>query len=101
MSKVSVWVKLDIQPGKRDEAVAIIQEALQAVQSEDGTLLYILHVDNNDENALYFYELYTGGDALNAHGSSDWFKAFGPKLGPVLAGRPTMTMVTPVGGKGL
>ena len=101
MSKVSVWVKLELQPGKRDEAVAIIQEALQAVQAEDGTLLYLLHVDDKDENALYFYEMYTDGDALTAHGTSDWFKVFGPKLGPVLAGRPEMQMLTPVGGKGL
>jgi quinol monooxygenase YgiN len=100
MSKVSVWVKLDLQPGKRDEAIAIIQEALQAVESEDGTELYLLHVDPNDENVLYFYEKYTSGDALAAHAGADWFKAFGPKLGPVLAGRPDMKIVNPVGGKG-
>ncbi len=100
MSKVSVWVKLDLQPGKRDEAVAIIEEALQAVQSEDGTLLYLLHTDVKDENVLYFYEMYTDDAALGAHVGADWFKSFGPKLGPVLAGRPTMQMLTPVGGKG-
>ncbi len=101
MSKVAVWVKLDIQPGKRDEAVAIIQEALGAVQSEDGTLIYVLNADPNDENVLYFYEAYTGQDALVAHSSADWFKSFGPKLGPVLAGRPAMTFLSPLGGKGL
>jgi quinol monooxygenase YgiN len=100
MSKTSVWVKLEVQPGKRDEAVAIIQEALDAVQSEPGTLLYLLHTDPSDENVLYFYEMYTDGDALAAHGGADWFKAFGPKLGPVLAGRPDMKFVNAVGGKG-
>ncbi|MFZ4719044.1 MAG: putative quinol monooxygenase [Ilumatobacteraceae bacterium] len=100
MSKVSVWVKLELQPGKRDEAVAIIQEALDAVQSEDGTELYLLHTDPSDENVLYFYEKYADNDSLTAHGTADWFKAFGPKLGPVLAGRPSMQFVTPVGGKG-
>jgi quinol monooxygenase YgiN len=101
MSKLSVWVKLDLQPGKRDEAIAIIQEALDAVQSEAGTLLYLLHTDAKDENVLYFYEMYTDSDALGAHSGSDWFKVFGPKLGPVLAGRPDMKIVNPVGGKGL
>jgi quinol monooxygenase YgiN len=101
MSKVSMWVKLPIKEGKREEAKAIIGEALANVQSEPGTLLYILHEDGRDENVLYFYELYTDGDALAAHGASDWFKEFGPKLGPVLAGRPEMQMITPVGGKGL
>jgi len=101
MSKVGVWVKLDIQPGKRDEAVAIIKEALDAVQGEEGTLIYQLSADSTDENVLYFYEVYTGQDALIAHSSADWFKAFGPKLGPVLAGRPAMTFLAPLGGKGL
>jgi quinol monooxygenase YgiN len=100
MSKVSVWVKLDVQPGKRDEAVAIIQEALNAVESESGTEIYLLHTDPNDENVVYFYEKYADSDALTAHSTADWFKSFGPKLGPVLAGRPTMTIVNPVGGKG-
>lgn len=101
MSNVGVWVKLDIQPGKRDEAVAIIQEALDAVQSEPGTLIYVLNTDPTDENVLYFYEAYTNQDALNAHMGAPWFATFGPKLGPVLAGRPAMTFLAPVGGKGL
>lgn len=101
MSKVSVWVKLELQPGKRDEAIAIIQEALDAVQSEPGTLIYVLNTDPSDENVLYFYEAYADNDALVAHGGADWFKAFGPKLGPVLAGRPSMQFLGAVGGKGL
>ena len=101
MSKIGMWVKLDIQPGKRDEAVEIIQEALAAVESEPGTLIYVLNADPNDENVLYFYEAYTDNDALTAHGAADWFAAFGPKLRPVLAGRPNMTFLSALGGKGL
>lgn len=101
MSKVGMWVKLDIQDGKRDEAVAIIQEALDAVQSEPGTLVYVLNADPNDGNVLYFYEAYENQDALIAHGGADWFKAFSPKLAPVLAGRPSMTFLTALGGKGI
>ncbi len=101
MSKVGMWVKLDIQPGKRDEAVAIIQEALDAVQSEPGTLVYVLNADPNDANVLYFYEAYTDQAALAAHGGADWFKAFGPKLAPVMAGRPNMMFLEAVGGKGI
>lgn len=101
MSKIGMWVKLDLQPGTRDQAVEIIQEALAAVQSEPGTLVYVLNADPNDENVLYFYEAYTDQGALAAHGGADWFKAFGPKLAPVLAGRPTMTFLEALGGKGI
>jgi quinol monooxygenase YgiN len=101
MSNVGVWVKLEINPGMRDEAVAVIQEALDAVQAEEGTLLYVLNADPENENVLYFYEAYANQDALIAHGSAPWFAAFGPKLKPVLAARPSMTFLTPLGGKGL
>ena len=101
MSKVSMWVKLAIKPGTRDDAAAAIQVAIDNVQSEPGTEIYILHVDPNDENVLYFYELYASGDALGAHAGSDWFKAFGPTLAPFLAGAPEMKMLSPIKGKGL
>ena len=101
MSKVALWVKLDIKPGMREEAKAIIQEAIDAVEAEEGTLLYLLHEDPNDETVLYFYDAYSSPEALGAHSGSDWFKAYSPKLGTVLAGRPAMTMVTLVGGKGV
>ena len=70
------------------------------MEKEPGTLLYVLHTDSRDENVLYYYEMYTDAEALSAHAGSDWFKVFGPKLAPVMAGRPEMKLVTPVGGKG-
>ena len=101
MSKVSMWVTLPLQPGKRDEAIAIIQEALDNVQAEAGTLVYTLNTDPNDENVVYFYEAYADQDALMAHGGSEWFKGFAPKLGAVLAGKPDMKFLGCVGGKGV
>jgi quinol monooxygenase YgiN len=101
MSKVSMWVKLTLKPGTRDDAVAAIQVALDNVQGEPGTELYIIHADPNDADVVYFYEKYTDGDALAAHGASEWFKAFGPTLAPFLAGRPDMLMLSPLAGKGL
>ena len=71
MSKVSMWVRLPLKPGTRDDAVAAIQVALDNVQGESGTEIYILHADPNDADVVYFYEKYTDSDALGAHGSSD------------------------------
>ncbi|MCO5328939.1 MAG: antibiotic biosynthesis monooxygenase [Ilumatobacteraceae bacterium] len=101
MSKVAMWVRLPLKPGVRDEAAAAFQTAVDNVQSEDGTLLYILHAEDADADALFVYELYTGQDALVAHSSADWFKAFGPTLAPFMAGRPEMHFLAPLTGKGL
>ena len=101
MSKVAVWVRVPLKPGTRDDAVAAIQVAIDNVQSEDGTLLYLVHTDAADEDAVFFYELYADSDALTAHSTADWFKAFGPTLAPFLAGRPSMQLLSPIKGKGL
>ncbi len=100
-SKVGVLAKLSVQDGKADEAVAALQTMLGHVPTETGTEIYILHRDQSDANILWFYELYTDQASFEAHGSSDTMKALGRSLGPVLAAPPELTMLTPVGGKGL
>jgi quinol monooxygenase YgiN len=100
-NQVGILARLNVQAGKSAEAIDALQAMLDHVASEDGTLIYILHRDNNDENVLWFYELYTDQAALGVHSNSDTMKALGPALGGLLAGRPEMTFLTPVGGKGL
>lgn len=101
MTKVAVWAKLPAAPGKRDELVAALQTALETAQGESGTIYYMLHTDPADDNSLFMYELYENQDALNAHMGSDAFKALGPAIGPLLGGAPQLSILGPVGGKGL
>ena len=101
MSKVSVWARIPLKPGVREEAAEVLKWAISNTLSEEGTLQYILLEDAKDPDALFFYELYTDGDALAAHGGADWFKELGPKLAPFLAGAPTLQFLTPLAGKGL
>jgi quinol monooxygenase YgiN len=101
VSKVAAIAKLTAQPGKRDELAKGLQVMLDHVQSEAGTLLYILHADNAEADTLWFYELYTEQSALDEHSASDAMKSLGPVIGSLLAGRPELHLVTPVGGKGL
>ena len=98
---VAVLARIPAQPGRRDELVEKLQQAIDNAQSEDGTKLYILHTDEKDPDAVLFYELYTDHDAMVAHGTSDAFKALGASLRDVAGGRPELTMLKPVSGKGL
>jgi quinol monooxygenase YgiN len=101
MSKIAVIAKLTAQPGKRDELVAVLSAQVDLVATEAGTLIYALHTDLKDEQAVWFYELYTDGDALSFHGGTDAMKALGPKIAPLLAGRPEIIRMNPVVAKGL
>lgn len=101
MSKMAVWARIPVQPGKRDEAIELLRAAIGTARGEDGTLLYILHEDPKEPDTLLFYELYTDKDALRTHSSSDAFAAMTGALGAVVAGQPTMQFLKPIDGKGL
>jgi quinol monooxygenase YgiN len=101
MSKLAVLAKLTCKEGSRDAAVAVLQNQVAAVAGESGTEIYALHVDNSDDVTIWFYELYVDKDALAFHGATEAMKALGPNIAPHLAGRPELTMLTPIAAKGL
>lgn len=98
---VAVLARVPAQPGKRDELVAALQPAIDNANTEDNTRLYILHTNDADPDAVLFYELYTNEEAFVAHGTSDAFKEIGRGLRDLAGGRPEITRLTPVIGKGL
>jgi quinol monooxygenase YgiN len=99
--KIAAVVKLTAAEGKRDELVAALTELAEATQAEPGTELYAMSTDAADADAIWFFELYTDQDSLNAHSTSPAMKAVGPRLAPLMAGRPEMHLVTPVYAKGV
>lgn len=101
MSRIAVVATINAKPGRRDELVSALETAIATANSESGTLLYILHADSADENALVFYELYDSNEALGAHVSSEAFTALGAALADMIDGRPQMRILSPVSGKGL
>jgi (4S)-4-hydroxy-5-phosphonooxypentane-2,3-dione isomerase len=101
MTSVAVLAKIPAQPGKRDQLVEALRGAFPHVEGEPGTRFYILHEDSSDEDAVWFYELYADESAFEAHRSAGWMKEFGMSVREFAAGRPELTLLRPVGGKGL
>ncbi len=101
MSMISVIVKLTAQDGKRDEIVSGFGPMMDHVETEEGTLTYILMEDAADENVLRLYEQYADQASFDAHGASDRMKALGAAIGPLLAAPPELLFCTPLRGKGL
>jgi quinol monooxygenase YgiN len=101
MSQIAVIAKIPCQPGTRDKVAAGLQPMLDHVESETGTLRYVLLQDMADADVLWMYELYEDQASLDEHGGSEAMKALGAAIGPHLAGRPELFFATPLGGKGL
>jgi quinol monooxygenase YgiN len=102
MNKVSVIAKITAKDGQRDELAAALQPMIDHVEAnEPDTLRYILMADAGDPNLLWFYEEYTSGEALAAHGASDAMKELGMAVRDFSAARPEIIVCNPIGGKGL
>ena len=102
MSKVCIIAKVTANDGMRSDMVAAMGAMIDHVEAnEPDTIRYILMEDASDENVVWFYEEYANGEALAAHSSSEAMKALGGALRGFASGRPEITILNPVRGKGL
>jgi len=101
MSTKSIIAKMVFQDGKRDEGIAGMGPMMEHVESESGTVEYIMLKDSKDENVLWMYELYADQDGVDAHLGSDVMKGLGSAIGGLLAAPPELNFLDPVSGKGL
>lgn len=101
MNGPALLAKITAQPGKRAELVAALQVMVQAVEAEPGTVQYVLHTDDSDADAVWFYERYADAAAFEAHRTSEAMKQLGASMRDLAAGRPELIPLTIVAGKGL
>ena len=86
---IGVVATLRIQDGKAAEFEAVFKELGEKVRAnEPGCHAYQLTKSRTEANTYKVLELYADEAALKHHGGTEYFKAAGPALGAVLAGRP-------------
>ncbi len=86
---IGVVATMKIKDGSTaDFETAFADLAAKVKANEPGCVIYQLCKSRTDPHTYKVLELYASDEALKAHGTSDHFKAAGPSLGAVLAGRP-------------
>ncbi len=91
---IGLIATMTVQDGKGEEFEAIFRELEKLVRAnEPGNLCYKLTKSRTEPNVYKVLEVYADQDALTAHGQSEHFKANSPKMGPCLAGRPTLELL--------
>jgi quinol monooxygenase YgiN len=100
MSKVAVIAKIVAKPGKRDEVAKVMGSLVGPVGDEPGTEVYIMHEDLGNEDVIWFYEVYTDGDARSAHGKSEALASAFGQISDFVAERPEINVLNPVVAKG-
>ena len=100
MTRINVLAKITAQDGKRADIVAGMAPMMDHVETEEGTLKYILMEDSKDENVVWVYEEYADQASFDAHSSSDTMKALGGSIGQFMGAAPELIFCKPLRGKG-
>lgn len=97
---VSVFAEVVAQPGKREQVLDAARIAFATVEEEPGTLLFSIHVSDEEPETVRFFELYEDADAKAAHSASEAVATLIGALGGLVAAPPKIVVTTPVLAKG-
>jgi quinol monooxygenase YgiN len=90
---IAVIAKLPIKEDKVDEAQAMIAELVGQVAQEKDTLAYSMNREKSAPNVVVMIERYRDMAALKAHSGTPYFKAFFDRIGPLLSGKPEISVL--------
>ena len=87
---VKVVALVAVKPDRDEAFVQAAKKCVAASRAEPGVLHYELWQETDGDRRFVFNELYEDGAAVQAHMTSEHFKAFGIAARDLVAGRPTI-----------
>ena len=92
--KMMIIAKLSIKPEKIKDFNEVAKEMVEKSNTESGCSFYQLYQDPYDNSKYVVVEEYKNKAAVDAHFASDYFKAFGPKIGDMIIGAPEIKVIS-------
>ncbi len=89
---ITVVATIKAQPGKEKEIEKALAAMIPQVESEEGTLEYVLHRAQNDPLKFLVYEKYRDQEAFSFHSSTPAIKELFKTVGPLIDGSPSIEM---------
>lgn len=95
---IAVVATLRVKSGQSEAfEAAFTRLAGQVRANEPGNVAYQLCRSRSEADTYKVLEIYRDEAAIEAHRASDHFRAAGPELGAVLAGRPEIELLDAIG----
>ena len=98
MAKVSMTGTIICQDGKRDEMEQVLRAMVEAARLEAGVEIYSYH--RGVGNTFSFFALMANEEAMHSHGQTEAMQAAMSAFGPLMAGPPQMSVLTPIAAVG-
>jgi quinol monooxygenase YgiN len=91
MARVAIFTRLTTHPGARDRLLAELERFGEAVRSEPGNEVFVVHAARDLPDVVLGYEVFRDDDALAEHRESDATAAMTARLPDLLAAPPEIT----------
>jgi quinol monooxygenase YgiN len=82
---------INVIEGKGGEFEKEFHQLQPRVLKDPGAIAYVLHRAVDDPCKFFFYEQYKDEAAVKYHTSTEHFKGFFQKMGPIMKGKPEIT----------
>jgi quinol monooxygenase YgiN len=89
-------LQMTAKPGRREELLKILVNYAGTLDGEPGTVLFAVAADPNDEDAVFLWEEFADGAAVQAHFDHDFFRALQLELLDLLAEPAAARPLVPV-----
>jgi quinol monooxygenase YgiN len=89
-----IVAKITVKPDKVKAFTDAAREIIEKSNKEAGCKSYQLYQDPYDNLKFVFVEEYKNQAAVDAHFASDYFKAFGPKIGDLVQGPAKIKIIS-------
>jgi quinol monooxygenase YgiN len=88
---VVIAAVIRVNEGQGDYFEKEFRQLQPKVLKDPGAIAYVLHRAIDDPNKFFFYEKYKDDAAVKYHTSTEHFKGFFQKMGPVMKGKPEVS----------
>ena len=89
-------VRLTASEGMRPALLDALHRYSDGLEEEPGTEVFVVHVDPDDANIVWLYEIFRDDDAQNDHRAADGFAQLMTELPDVLGAPPAILRLDPL-----
>ena len=85
-----VIATIQAKAGKEQEMEDLFKGVIPQVDTESGTLRYVLHRVKKEQGKFLMYEMYRDKEARKAHGETPYFVTLFTNILPLIDGNPSI-----------
>ena len=101
MTKFSLLNKLIVQEGKNEEMMDILLEAAESMKDLADCEIYLVNIDENEQNSVYVYEVWSDESAHQASLGLEVTQTLISRAKPIITSMERIVSLKTIGGKGI